>query len=144
MATRSVEIPLPVGRAISNREESGQSLIETAIIMPLIIILLAGVFDFGRVIHAYVVVVNAARETAIAGAAAQMSESALNAVIADELQRGGVNSGTATATFVYGTIGSPAVQTLTVDLAYEVPMVITSLVFPTVTVRTQSQIPTFW
>lgn len=42
------------------KQERGQSLVETAIIMPVLLIIMAGVFDFGLVLHSYVVVVNAA------------------------------------------------------------------------------------
>lgn len=126
------------------QEERGQSLIEMAIIMPLVVILMAGVFDFGRIIHAYVVVVNAARESAIAGAAIPLTDEALTLLIEDELLRGGVNSGTATPTFEYIDVGSPPVQTLRVTLNYEIPMTLSSLIVSSVTVRSQAQIPTFW
>lgn len=119
-------------------------MIEMAIIMPLIVILMAGVFDFGRIIHAYVVVVNAARESAIAGAAIQLNNEALTLLVEDELQRGGVHSGTATPTFEYIDVGSPPVQTLRVTLNYEIPMMMSALIVPSVTVRSQAQIPTFW
>lgn len=124
--------------------ERGQSIIEMAIIMPLILFIMAGVFDFGRVIHAYVVVVNATREASFAGAAEQLSDSSLQTLIDEELARGGVSNGTPTTTITYADSGSPAVQTLTVTLAYEVPLVILSLPFTSVTVRSVAQSVTFW
>jgi len=50
----------------SNRRShsNGQALVEMAIIAPLLIILLTGVFEFGLVLYAHVQVSNAAREAA--------------------------------------------------------------------------------
>ena len=44
------------------RRASGQSLTEFALILPVILLVLFGVFDFGRAIYAYNAVSNAARE----------------------------------------------------------------------------------
>lgn len=130
--------------ALLGREEGGQSLIEMAIIMPLVLIVMAGLFDFGRVIHSYVVVVNAAREAAIAGAVEEMSDSDLTAYINEELERGGVNRGTSASIFSYADKGTPAVRTLIVELSYEVPLVISILPFSTVTVESRAEMITFW
>jgi Flp pilus assembly protein TadG len=47
------------------RERSaGQSLVEVAFVLPVLLILLLGIFDFGRAIYAYNAVSNAAREAA--------------------------------------------------------------------------------
>jgi len=42
--------------------ERGQTLVEFAIVIPLVLLLFMGVFDFGRAIYAYNSVSNAARE----------------------------------------------------------------------------------
>lgn len=44
------------------RDDRGQSLLEFAILVPLLLLLLVGVFEFGRAWNVYQVVVNAARE----------------------------------------------------------------------------------
>ena len=54
-----------VGR---RRRERGQSLVETAIVFPILLLLLAAVVDFGRAFDAYIVLTNAAREGARYGA----------------------------------------------------------------------------
>lgn len=131
-------------RILLGRHERGQSLIEMAIILPVILLILAGVFDFGRVFYTYTVVVNAAREAAFAGAAEQLNDTSLRALITAELQRGGVSGGSATSTITYESKGSPAAQTITVDLSYEVPLTILVLSFPSVTVRAQAETVTFW
>lgn len=43
---------------------AGQSLVEVAFVLPVLLIMLLGLFDFGRAIYAYNAVSNAAREAA--------------------------------------------------------------------------------
>ncbi len=53
----------------SNDEKShGQSLIELALMFPVMILILVGALDLGRVFYAYITVTNAAREGAAYGA----------------------------------------------------------------------------
>ncbi|HZK18677.1 MAG TPA: TadE/TadG family type IV pilus assembly protein [Clostridia bacterium] len=44
--------------------QRGQSLVEFALVLPLLIILLMGIFEFGRIFSSYVMITNAAREGA--------------------------------------------------------------------------------
>ena len=46
------------------REKKGQSLVETAIILPIILILIMGIIDFGLLFNNYILISNAAREGA--------------------------------------------------------------------------------
>ena len=46
------------------RRERGQSLVETAIVFPILLLLLAAVIDFGRVFDASIVLTNAVRQGA--------------------------------------------------------------------------------
>ncbi len=50
------------GRAPLARDAGGQSLVEFALVAPLFLFVLVGIFEFGRAWNAYQVVVNAARE----------------------------------------------------------------------------------
>ncbi|MEW6726174.1 TadE/TadG family type IV pilus assembly protein [Desulforudis sp. 1088] len=50
------------------RGEKGQSLVEFALILPLLLLLLFGTIEFGRVFSASLVITNAAREGARLGA----------------------------------------------------------------------------
>jgi Flp pilus assembly protein TadG len=50
--------------AIKRERARGQSLVEFALVFPLLILMLLGLFDFGRAIYAYNTVSNAAREAA--------------------------------------------------------------------------------
>jgi TadE-like protein len=44
------------------RSQRGQALVETALVLPVLLIILMGIFDFGRAIFAYNAVSNSARE----------------------------------------------------------------------------------
>ncbi len=50
--------------AVKNATARGQSLVEFALILPILILMLVGVLDFGRAIYAYNTINNAAREGA--------------------------------------------------------------------------------
>ena len=54
------------GRAIGKqkRRERGQSLVETAVVLPILLLLVAAIVDFGRAFDAYIILTNAAREGA--------------------------------------------------------------------------------
>ncbi len=45
-----------------NRKNKGQSLVETALLLPVILLLLTGIIDFGLLFNNYLVVSNASRE----------------------------------------------------------------------------------
>ncbi|WP_423799540.1 TadE family protein [Neobacillus sp. SAB-20_R2A] len=46
------------------KSEKGQSMVETALILPILIMLLFGIVDFGRAFHAYLTLDHAGREAA--------------------------------------------------------------------------------
>lgn len=50
------------------KRTEGQNLVEFALVLTVLIVILFGVFDLGRVFNAYVVITNAAREGAYYGA----------------------------------------------------------------------------
>ncbi|MFZ3171746.1 MAG: TadE family protein [Carboxydocellales bacterium] len=47
--------------------ERGQAMVEMALVLPVLILLIFGIVEFGRVFNAYLIVTNAAREGARAG-----------------------------------------------------------------------------
>jgi len=53
------------------RSEVGQAIVETAIVLPVVLLLLVAIVDAGRVFHAWLIVTNAAREGARAASAQQ-------------------------------------------------------------------------
>ena len=52
-----------------DREERGQSLVEMAIFLPVVILILVGIVEVSHALANYLVIVNAAREGARFGAA---------------------------------------------------------------------------
>lgn len=50
------------------KERRGQALVEIALVLPLLLIILVGIIDFGRIFHGYIVITQAAREGARWGA----------------------------------------------------------------------------
>jgi Flp pilus assembly protein TadG len=50
------------------KNEKGQSIVELALILPIVILILFGILEFGRVFHSYLVITHAAREGARLGA----------------------------------------------------------------------------
>uniref|UniRef100_A0A7C1J7Q0 Pilus assembly protein n=1 Tax=Ammonifex degensii TaxID=42838 RepID=A0A7C1J7Q0_9THEO len=47
-----------------HREERGQATVELALVLPVLILILFGIMEFGRLFSAYLVITNAAREGA--------------------------------------------------------------------------------
>ncbi len=54
---------------MSKRSARGQSLVEFALTLPILLLILVGVVDLGRVYYSYMTVINASREGARYGAA---------------------------------------------------------------------------
>ena len=46
------------------KSRKGQSMVETALVLPIVLLILMGIFEFGRIMNGYIVVTNAAREVA--------------------------------------------------------------------------------
>jgi Flp pilus assembly protein TadG len=47
---------------VKRRCQEGQSLVEVALVLPVLLLILLGIFDFGRAVYAYNAVSNASRE----------------------------------------------------------------------------------
>lgn len=48
----------------TNRSDGGQVLVEVAVLMPILLMLVMGIVEFGWILHGYIVVVSGAREGA--------------------------------------------------------------------------------
>jgi TadE-like protein len=66
--TRVAAPTQPAGPRPGNRRDGGAAAVETAIVLPLLLVLVFGIIDFGRMLNAQIVVTEAAREGARAGA----------------------------------------------------------------------------
>lgn len=72
--------------------ERGQSLVETAIVVPVLLLLLAAVIDFGRAFDAYIVLTNAAREGARFGSVRPTIDVAqVKQIVVDDVLGSGTN-----------------------------------------------------
>ena len=70
-------------KCVKNRK--GQSLVETALVLPIILILLTGIIDFGLLFNNYLMVSNASREgarSAVTGSTNEQIRAAVNTVAA--------------------------------------------------------------
>src|SRR5262249_59522536 len=63
-ATRGREAVVNISRRPSWRSERGQALLETAIILPIVLLVSVSIFEFGRAYQTWQVLTNAAREGA--------------------------------------------------------------------------------
>lgn len=61
--------------------KKGQSIIETALIMPIIILILMGIIDFGLLFNNYLVITNASREGARSAAVGSTDSKVIDTVI---------------------------------------------------------------
>ncbi|MCG1011539.1 pilus assembly protein [Tepidanaerobacter sp. GT38] len=62
------------------KTERGQTLVELALVLPIIILILFGTLEFGRIFHSYIVITNAAREGARLGALGKSDEEIISRI----------------------------------------------------------------
>jgi hypothetical protein len=89
------------------RRRPGQALLEFALVVPILLILVLGVIDFGRAWHAYQVVTDAAREGARLAVVAKDPPASLadvEAAVRDALARRNLPSGGATTAVTVGLV----------------------------------------
>jgi Flp pilus assembly protein TadG len=74
------------------RRERGQSLVEAAVLLPILLLLVAAVVDFGRAFDSYIVLTNAAREGARFGSLANpLTEAEIRDLVYDDVVGSGTN-----------------------------------------------------
>lgn len=64
-----------------NKSEKGQSLVELALILPILLLLLLGIIEFGRVFNAHLIITNASRDGVRQGAVGASDTDIQNAVL---------------------------------------------------------------
>lgn len=62
------------------KEKKGQALVELALVMPILILLLSGIFEFGRIFSAELIVTHCAREGARLGSVGALDSDIINRV----------------------------------------------------------------
>jgi Flp pilus assembly protein TadG len=96
--------------------KKGQSLVETAITLPIIILLLAGIIDFGLIFNNYLVIANASREGA-RKAAVGMTDGDINLYIQDIVSS--LNDANVTVTITPSEISRVSGDDVTVIIGYD-------------------------
>jgi len=87
----------------------GQSLVEFALVMPLLLVMLLGIMEFGRAWHISQIVTDAARQGARAGAIYALEDS-VNAAAGRVIGAGAVGGcGTVTDCVDYATVGDQSI-----------------------------------
>lgn len=81
------------------RSDSGSVLIEAAITMPLLLLVVLGIVDFGRLFQEYEVITNAAREGARVAVLPNYVKADAEKRALDYLVAGGLNTSLASATY---------------------------------------------
>jgi Flp pilus assembly protein TadG len=72
------------------RSERGQSLVELALVLPLLLLLFGGIVDLGRVFYTYIGLTNATREGARTGARQPWDAPAITSATETELANSGI------------------------------------------------------
>jgi Flp pilus assembly protein TadG len=95
--------------------ESGANLIETAILVPLLLLFLVGVADFGRAYHTYITMINAAREGARLAVGDPGDSSAIHGAVLREAQDSNIDLSGAVISIVTAGAGHPVRVTIQLD-----------------------------
>ena len=110
-----------VGPRLRLRSERGQALVELGLVLPILLILVIGIIEFGRAWTAHQVITHAAREGCRRAVLFDptVTKTQVEATIMNAIQSGGFNPATATITFPLGfKTGSGQETTCRVVLPY--------------------------
>ena len=109
-----------------HRGERGQSAVEVALVLPVLLLMLAGMVDFGRAFRGYIVVNNAAREGARYGSLFPHDADG----IVNAAKQGGADIGPllgADDIDIEG-LGAPGGDTIRVTVTYQLPTIFGSII----------------
>ena len=102
------------------RGERGQAMVETAIVLPVVILLVFAVLDAGRIFSAWIVVTNGAREGARAAAVRENQADILARI---DIAMAGVDNYTPSITTTDGNIPGPSGTPVTVNVDSDITLV---------------------
>lgn len=98
------------------RRTDGQGLTEFAIVLPILVVMLVGIFEFGRAWHVRQVVTNAAREGARTAVLPNVGNDSVRAVISTYLASANIDPAKAVLTLdLQNSSGSPDQVTVSFD-----------------------------
>src|SRR6476659_6848202 len=122
------------------RNERGAALIETAVTLPLILLVSVGIFEFGRAYQTWQVLTNAAREGARQAVLLDPTEDQIKTTVKNYITDGGLpNAATTTITVLRNQpFGAGTASRITVDYPFSFMVLnpIVKLVAPTSTTGT--------
>ena len=103
------------------RNQRGAALIETAITLPLVLLVSVSIFEFGRAYQTWQVLTNAAREGARVAVLEQYTDADVTATVRNYLNSGALsNASTATITVVRNVpFGTVTASRVTVDYPFQ-------------------------
>jgi len=108
--------------------EKGQALAEFALVIPVLLILLVGIFEIGYGLNSYLTVVDAARDGARLGAKGSASDAEIRTLIVRETER--LKDGVAAGDITIARDNTPGDSSIEVEVCYDhslimgVPMII--------------------
>ena len=102
-------------------DESGQAMVEFAIVLPLLLMLMIAVFEFGRAYHVYHAVTDAARLGARSAVVADPSttQDSVYAIVQRALARSSVDTTSATITLSGWRAGTGTPATVAITAPYQ-------------------------
>lgn len=123
------------------RSESGASAVEFALLLPVLMMILFGIIEFGMALYRQSILTNASREGARLGIVQSIpaiGTGQINAAIDNYLIAAGIPAGNVTRNIVAGGItGTPVQVTLTLPYTYAVLPGLTSIA-PTINLTAQT------
>lgn len=102
----------------AGRRDAGQSLVEMAIILPILLALVVGIYEFGRAWNVYQVVTNTAREGARVLVTPTGTEDTVRVKVAQSLSRASLDPSLGTVDIVEG-VGTGTDSSVTVAYPYQ-------------------------
>ncbi len=123
---RNAKPPARGGRSTSRRAFRGQSVLELSLIVPLCLVLLAGLVDFGHAIQSDVAITNALNEGGRYASRDPTNDTAIRAHIDNELTGTGITITAFSVTYPSGanTSGSP----VKVQVSCRVPTILVGFI----------------
>jgi Flp pilus assembly protein TadG len=125
------------------RSESGASAVEFALLLPLLMIILFGIIEFGLALYRQAILTNASREGARLGIVQSIppiANAAIDAAIDTYLTSAGIPPGNVARTIVAGGVtGTPVIVTLTLPYTFvSLPGLTSPSVTPTINLTAQT------
>ena len=128
---------LPMKRNL--RQEQGNSLIEFTLLLPVFLLLVLGVFDFGNGYNTYIGMANAAREGALWLERYPNDRTGMEARINEEVGRVGLSSGSINVQLEPDKTSFDSQEMVTVTVESNYPLLFGAITkFSNITLRTQT------